>query len=161
MRDLRRLHDPAAALGIPAHVTILYPFLPEVDGTDQAELDHLFGSVEPFGFRLTRTDRFPGVIYLAVEPAAPFRRLTAAVATLWPQAPPYRGDHSEVVPHLTVVETTDEQVRAEAERVLGAHLPITAEAKEVWLVAGDEHGWERTSRFPFGRRRPLRTAPRG
>ena len=48
-------------------------------------------------------DRFPRVLYLAPEPAAPFVELTQAIAARWPDHQPYGGEFDSVVPHVTVV----------------------------------------------------------
>ena len=42
------------------------------------------------------------VLWLAPDPAEPFRALTASVAAAFPEHPPYEGAHDDVVPHLTV-----------------------------------------------------------
>jgi hypothetical protein len=135
---------------LPAHVTVLSPFLEEGwcdDGTDRA-LRELFAGVAPFVFRLARIERFPDVVYLAPEPVEPFRALTRAVHHRWPDYPPYNGVYDDVIPHVTVAATPPPPgFEAALERVL----PIEVRASEVLLVvARDEHRWEPLRRYPLG-----------
>lgn len=151
--EWRLLYDPVAREGIPAHITLLFPFL----STEQVgpgvieELAGLFGDVEPFDFKLARIGRFPGVIYLEPEPAEPFERLIAALGTLFPDHPPYGGTHPEVISHLTVAHSPDQAVLSEVERALEQIIPIAARANHVWLIDRPRDGrWNPNHRFPLG-----------
>ena len=147
---LRRAHDPAALAGIPAHVTLLHPFLtPERLGRAvRSELRALFAATPAFRFRLERAARFPGALYLAPEPASPFVRLTEALVRAWPEVPPYGGAYESIVPHLTVAQGS--AAEAELARELGAALPIDASAREVWLMLEDSGGrWWRDQVYPL------------
>ncbi|NUP83938.1 MAG: 2'-5' RNA ligase family protein, partial [Nonomuraea sp.] len=99
----RERYDPSAAEGVPAHVTVLYPFLP-FELVDTSALAELFAAWASFDVEFRGFGHFPGVLYLAPEPAEPFRELTTAVAERWPEAPPYGGAFPDVVPHLTVAD---------------------------------------------------------
>jgi 2'-5' RNA ligase len=110
--SFRDLHDEGAAVGVPAHKTVLYPFKPpdEIDEAVLERLRHLFSRFEPFNFALTTIRRFSGeALYLAPEPEEPFRRLTLTAWKYSPEAPPYGGVYSTVVPHLTVARIHDDQ----------------------------------------------------
>lgn len=151
VREWRLKHDNAS-LGIPAHVTTLFPFAPTdaVDGALLDELRALFGSHSAFSFSLPRVDRFVDHAWLAPEPAEPFRRLTEAVFERYPDYPPYEGVHDVVIPHLTVAEG-DEALQDEVDAALTPHLPIAARAHEVTLLVEDESGhWRADERFPLG-----------
>lgn len=152
VREWRAAYDPAAAAGVPAHVTVLYPFLPpgELDEGVLAVLDSVFAASLPFPFTLARVGRFGQVVYLAPEPAEPFTRLIRAVALRYPQCPPYGGVLAleELVPHLTAAHTTDQSTLDRAAGELGSRLPIEAVAREAWLVIEDAHGhWRALHRF--------------
>ena len=149
----RLTYDPVAAAGIPAHVTILYPFVPPdqlTPAVDTAVKDALDGFAV-FDFALTRAERFDdGVLYLAPEPAGPFNALTAAIAARWPEHPPYGGVFDHVVPHLTVAIAEGAPVDALVPE-LHAGLPINTRAEEVCLMVGREQGiWELRERFRLG-----------
>ncbi len=148
----RRRHDPSCGAGVPAHITILYPFLGPglLTGDVVDELRALFTGVRPFRFELTSTGRFPGVAYLAPEPAEPFARFTAAVETLWPETRTYAGAHGSVVPHLTVAQGADPGVIDSLRSELEPLLPLEAECTEVWLMVSDGSNWTLKWRFPLG-----------
>jgi hypothetical protein len=137
---IRAGHDPSAALGVPAHVTILFPFLP-ADEIDEGALRDLFARFAAFDFALDRVERFAdGLVWLHPDPSARFAGLTAAVWQRWPECPPYEGAFDEVIPHLTISETPLD---------LELALPIAARAHEVALLEQDEPGglWRIRARF--------------
>ena len=141
---LRLAHDPAAALGVPAHVTIVAPFAPP-DLVDENGLAGLVSVFPAFDFTLDRVERFDdGAVWLHPEPSWRFADLIAAVVERWPDYPPYEGAFDEVIPHLTVSMTPIE---------LDLPLPIVCRAREVVLVEEDEHGgrWTTRSRFTLDR----------
>ena len=77
----RRHLDVAASWGVPAHVSVLYPFVEpaQVDGHLVATLAAVFGSVAAFDCRFSQTQWFGhDVLWLNPEPAQPSRDLTAA-----------------------------------------------------------------------------------
>jgi len=139
-------------MGVPAHVTLLYPFLPptRIDSMDVDRLAGLFAAVPPQRFHLVAVRRFPGVVYLAPEPAQAIRELTVSIWALYPEVPPYGGTFSEIVPHLTVAQTDDQATLEEVESAVAPGLPIAASAGEAWLmVEGTEGRWRVGHRFPF------------
>src|SRR5512144_919904 len=81
VKALRERFDSSAAAGVPAHITILYPFMPPDKITPDvlAELRELFAQFQAFGFALPETRLFPDVFYLAPSPAEPFKALTHAL----------------------------------------------------------------------------------
>lgn len=156
VQGFRARFDPAAPLGVPAHISVLYPFLvPEaLDQSIVDELGAIFAGVPPFPFTLGSVARFPDVVYLAPHPAEPFSRLTAAIATRWPQTPPYGGRCDDTVPHLTVAHTADPSTFEGIRRDIEPGLPITCAAREAWLMANRGNRWVVERRFPFeGRER--------
>ena len=93
--DLRWLHDPQARCGVPAHVTLLYPFAHPSRVADHVDaLAQLFGNVSAFTFSLTEIRRFPATAYLHPEPSAAFVQLTDALARRWPEFPPVRVERT-------------------------------------------------------------------
>jgi 2'-5' RNA ligase len=148
-----RLRYDNASLGVPAHVTLLFPFVAaeHVDDILLDELRRLFAEHEAFAFSLMRLEEFPDeTVWLAPDPDEPFRRLTAAIAARYPDYPPYEGIHDEVIPHLTVT-SGDASLRTQLEPLLAPHLPIAAEAGEVTLLVENEDGhWRAGTRFALG-----------
>lgn len=114
---------------MPAHITILFPFV-DTGGLDEAAVANLIAEFPAFDFELDRMEQFPdGTTWLHPTPSLPFVDLTAAVWQRWPEHPPYEGLHDEVIPHLTISDTSiDVQLE----------LPIAARAREVMLIEQDE-----------------------
>jgi 2'-5' RNA ligase len=149
VREWRSRFDPGAAAGVPAHITVLYPFLPQhrVDAAALAELAALFGTHRAFEIQLAQSRRFPGVLYLAPEPDAGLRALTGAIAARWPEAPPYGGQFADAVPHLTVAQSQDSQVLDAIEADIRGRLPIAVQIAAVQLIAYDGERWIQVRSF--------------
>ena len=140
----RQRLDPAAAWGVPAHVTVLFPFLPPARLTDSVldRLDLALRSVPAFDCVLGRTRWFgDDVLWLAPDPDDSFRRLTAAVWLAFPECPPYQGAHPEPVPHLTIGDrrggASVDALRS-AQTAVSPELPILAAVHAVLLMEGTE-----------------------
>jgi 2'-5' RNA ligase len=143
---------PPREHGIPAHVTLLYPFAPasRVGVGVLAELGALFAGTPAFDVRFDRTGRFPEVVYLEPDPAEPFAALTRELVGRYPAYRPYGGVHDEIVPHLTAIRSPDGDALAAAEGELAAGPPVETRAEEAWLMGRRRDGaWERLARFPF------------
>lgn len=155
--SFRARHDPSAAEGVPAHVTLLYPFAPpdQIDTTELDALRGLFAPIMPFGFAMTAARRLPGgVLYLAPEPADAFRQLTLAIWQRFPALPPYGGRHADIVPHLTVAQIADavalDCVAAAFAATAQGRLPIAASAAEVALLDNCAGRWQINATFRLG-----------
>lgn len=138
---LRFQHDWSAPLGVPAHVTILFPFA-EPAVLDEEAIAEAVASCPAFDFTLDRIGRFEdGPVWLHPEPSEPFAALTGAVWRRFPDYPPYEGAHDVVVPHLTVsYEPID----------IDVELPIHASAREVTLLEEATDGrWFVRRAFPL------------
>jgi 2'-5' RNA ligase len=148
----REQFDPAAAAGVPAHVTVLFPFVPwsDVDETVIDALTSLAKRAECFDAVLAAVERRPGVIWIRPEPEEGFRALTAAVWDRWPEHPPYGGRFDEVVPHLTVAEGDLESVPESLDADVARHLPIAFSVTGIDLVRFAAGRWSTMVRFPLG-----------
>lgn len=147
----RAEHDAAAARGVPAHVTVLFPFLPaeRITDHDLSELRAIFAAQQAFEVKFGSCGRFPDLLYLAPEPAEPFRALTRAVTARWPEAPPYGGAYDEVVPHLTVANGVDGAAMDAVEAELSPRLPVRERVEQVELFTFDGATWRSRRRFPL------------
>jgi 2'-5' RNA ligase len=152
----RQQHDPVAAQGVPAHVTLLYPFRSpnDITGAVLRELASIFAAMAPFPFSLSRVATFPTVAYLTPEPAAPFVQLIEQLMQRYPDAPPYGGAFRTITPHLTVIQTSEpEQLTGLVQafrRAMGGVLPVLASAVEAWLLEQRaDNSWHVHRRFPF------------
>lgn len=151
--DVRARYDPAVAAGVPAHVTVLYPWLPEgeLDAATLAELERLANTLPGFDAALTAVDRFPGGVgWLAPEPAALFAALTSAVWTRWPHVPPYRGEFDNPIPHLTIAQGQSDAVLDAVAEQLRPLLPIPFRVDALHLLAFDGGCWRERAMFGLG-----------
>ena len=126
-----------APLGIPAHITILAPFMPasRIDAGTLADLENLASRTKAFDFLLDHTAWFgTSVLWVGPRDPRPFRELTERVFASFPEFPPFQGQFDEVVPHLTVGYDHDLDEMLHAEQVIGANLPIPARAYAVTLM---------------------------
>src|SRR5206468_4130667 len=96
--------------GVPPHVTLLVPCT-----DDTHAIAKQLAPFGPFDVSFAALDRFPGTLWLVPDPAEPFRAMTAALVTRFPEHPPYGGMFSEVVPHLTVAQAELDAAEAELE----------------------------------------------
>src|SRR5512136_65957 len=128
----RKQFDPSAAIGVPAHVTILYPFISPDELTDDisATLRELFREIPGFTASFFKIQRFPDMLYLAPEPPEKFRQITEAVVKVFPDTPPYRGAFNEIIPHLTVAQVSDlkllDKITVDFHETAKDKLPISA-----------------------------------
>ena len=86
--DHRRQLDVAASWGVPAHVSVLYPFVhpSAVDADVISRLASALNSVPAFDCTFARCDGFgEEVLWLAPEPDGPLRELTSAVRARVPR----------------------------------------------------------------------------
>jgi 2'-5' RNA ligase len=152
----RQLFDPSAPEGMPAHITLLYPFKPpeQIEQADREALRAVFASAAPFRLTFHETRRFPGVLYLAPEPEEPLRGLTQKIWHRFPGFPPYAGAFPEAVPHLTVAQLADEtqlqMVAEEFGRLCATRLPIHAHVREARLMTTLGRGWQTAQKFRLG-----------
>lgn len=154
--SFRIQYDPSATAGVPAHVTVLYPFKSPQDLTPELiqTLAELFSASPAFGASFTKTKRFPRVLYLAPAPDEQFRLLIERVAERFPETPRYGGEFSEIIPHLTIADVSDSQqlepISKEFENAARGRLPIHASINEVALLDNETGRWQVRHRFALG-----------
>jgi len=151
---LRQRHDPAAALGVPAHITVLYPFmsLASITAQELACVAAALRGLKAFDFQLAQCQRFADTSWLAPDPAAPFVALTEALVRAFPAWPPFGGLHENIVPHLTVArgdEPTLQQADAELRAMLREQGPINAHCSHLSLLARAGNRWCEWRRLPL------------
>jgi 2'-5' RNA ligase len=144
----------AVQLGIPFHITLLYPFAPREQLTDGllADVRGFFAARTPFEFELTRVAAWPRVVYAVPEPETALRDCMQALFARFPQWPPYGGIHADVIPHATLGEDIDaKSVYSEIERRVAPHLPARYKAGSATLLEEFEPDcWRERESFPLG-----------
>ena len=145
--ELRWRYDASAQLGVPAHITILFPFMEAAQISDAVleRAAQAIRGVPCFAFQFSSVGRFPEVAYLAPQPTAPFVELAKALAAAFPEFPPYEGRHATVVPHLTVATGTEEGAEY-ASKLLSMSLaengPIQSRCAGVALLENSAGHWK-------------------
>jgi 2'-5' RNA ligase len=164
VRPWEEQYVPIWHLGMPAHVTLLFPFLrlDELEAAGLADLTALFAATPSTHATFAETGKFPDVVYLAPEPREWFIGLTEALSSRFGLLP-YGGIFDSIIPHLTVARHPDPAVLAEIAASLEPLLPIETTVREIWLMEEAEDGhWHRTATFALGeesRARPVLRSP--
>ena len=157
LERLRRESVGDAAAGVPAHLTMLYPFV-EPDRLTGAVRDRIAGIApahRPFEYQLAARAVWPDTVYVRVDPEMRFVRLQADLARAFPAYPIYGTDATfEFVPHVTVAEG-EGIARATPAHPAWTTLPRTGRASSVEVIArGDDGRWRLIWRVPLGRMSP-------
>ncbi|MDQ2982693.1 MAG: 2'-5' RNA ligase family protein [Actinomycetota bacterium] len=152
--NYRRRYTHDGADGMPAHVTLLHPFMDtsRLDAGVEDELERLFGGRPTVPLVLREADRWTdgeSLLYLRPEPAEPFTAMIEALAGAFPDYPPYGGIHDEIVPHLTVAQGAS-ALLDRIERELTGALPIESPIETAWLCEHAPEGWRRRRAFQLG-----------
>ena len=150
--DLRLRYDESARLGIPAHITLLFPFVPasELSHSVVASLTRLFSAVPSFAFQLGSVGSFAATSYLAPTPAEPFIDLTQAIWQAFPACPPFKDEFASIVPHLTAAHgsTAEAEVAgAELALRLAHHGPVRSTCRSVALFERSSGRWRHANEF--------------
>lgn len=156
----RKALDLAAADGIPAHVTITYPFraLDEIDDEVHARLGRLGAATAPIEVEGRRTAWFgDSVLYVELTRTEAVLDLISRTAEAFPGCPPYGGDIplDEIVPHITVGHSHPVPELREAAEAVDAALSIrdVIDQLELWAGPAPEG---RTTPAPWRRVRSYR-----
>jgi 2'-5' RNA ligase len=148
--------DPSAALGLPAHITLLYPFAEPLAMTEDviSAIARAIGGLDAFDYQLDEVRWFDDTtVWLAPNPAEPFVALTRSLSRAFPEFPRYGGAVGDsIVPHLTVGDQAPHERMCEAADGLAGVLPIPARAREVALLFGSREA----SSWRIARTLPLR-----
>lgn len=144
------------SIGVPPHVTLVFPFAPaeRIDDELIASLGEVAARFEEFDVELRETARFPELLYLVPEPPAPFMQLTGAIVGHFSDYQPYEGAFTlnDLVPHLTVAYG-DAAFLDEVDADVRPKLPILARVREAVLLEEVEPDWGRwvvRARLPLG-----------
>jgi 2'-5' RNA ligase len=155
----RRQHTPSGARGMPAHVTLMFPFTDGelLDVSTLRELRDELSRFPAFDVTLRRFGRWPGpaarpsehVLYAMPEPADPFVEMTASIAVRFGVLP-YGGAHIDIVPHVTIASCADESLLDRIEAELEPAFPITTRLTSASLWEDAAEGWRMTAGLPLG-----------
>ena len=150
--SLRERFDASAGLGVPAHITVLVPFMAPQDITPAVlqRAHQALSEVRAFQFTLDKVERFPATAYLAPEPGEPFIALTRSLVSSFPDYPPFSGEHDSIIPHLTVAHGNGAQAEIAATELcdtMRAHGPILSTCRSVLLLENSSGRWKAMHAF--------------
>jgi 2'-5' RNA ligase len=134
---LRQRYQPRTWIHIPAHITLLFPFVPpeEIDVATR-RLVTAAREARPFPVALDHYGRFERAVFLEPADPAPLSLLHQRLAAAFPDFPVYAGEHgTELHPHLTIAEL-DDTVQA-ADLSLPAPPEMTFLVDRLFVYLGD------------------------
>jgi 2'-5' RNA ligase len=151
----RRLYVSVAAHGVPAHLTLLYPFIAPADLSDhdRQRIASILEQHPAIDYSLGGIRAWPTALYLEVLPASPFAQLVDDLNAAYPAWVPYRGEFS-YVPHVTVAELrpADSLQIAHPPRFSSPRRPLGRRAERAILIVQDQADrWHTRWRFELGR----------
>jgi len=140
---------------VPAHITVLFPFVP-LDDLDAAcwKLRDICADVPPFDLTLDGYGHFPTVTYLKPADPEPIKAIFRRIHAAFPDYPPYRGAFGgdDITPHMTVGEFKSEAERVKV--VFPPYVPLTFEVRRLHLIIGVEREpipWVTHDVIPLGK----------
>lgn len=142
---------PSSELKAPAHITLVYPFMPAKTLDQRSlELTAFFAEQPPFELEL-RVGWFGGeVLLLAPTDPRELVALTEAVIARWPEHPYYGGAYDLIEPHLSLAFGNEEALAQTAELVQPL-TPVRSTVAEVAILVGPHEDMRTGPAFPFGR----------
>ncbi|MFW2383415.1 MAG: 2'-5' RNA ligase family protein [Acidimicrobiales bacterium] len=136
--------------GMPAHVTVTYPFLSprRIQQSHRDQLRAIASASESFDLELATLRNHELITFLTVTPEEPVRTLTAAVLEDWPDHPPYGDSEVDVPPHMTLgINVLPEEIADTVE----PFLPIGCKIDRlVLMVRGLSGRWRIAEEYPLG-----------
>ena len=149
--SVERRHRGTVREGVLAHVSLLYPFVAaaELDERVTQALSELVAGHEPMAVEFAECYRRAGFVALRPDPIEGLIELTRKTRERWPDLVPYEGLYGDVEPHVTVALRASDETVLMIEQEVSEQLPISAELREVLLVAF-EGRWTLRGRFEFG-----------
>jgi 2'-5' RNA ligase len=140
---------------MPAHLTLLYPFVLPAD-VDDASLSRLEAAARrgrPFDAEFDDFGWFADqVVWLAPSNPEQFELLIRQVMDAFPGCPPYGGAFDEVVPHVTIGEGGEVDLLRAAVDAIRPHLPLKARVTSLSLMVGSKESgsWHVVERMALG-----------
>jgi 2'-5' RNA ligase len=143
LEALRRRCLPDATAGLPAHVTLLYPFArPEaLEDTVRKRIEKVVSAHAEFSCRLVGLGQWPGFLFASVEPEDPFRALYMDLFSVFPEFPSQRG-RFEFVPHVTIAEEPAASDPETASDPAWQSLPAIHRVSRAELIVRGPTGWD-------------------
>jgi 2'-5' RNA ligase len=153
--EYRYVLDPSRRWGMPAHLTLLYPFVrpAKVDHAILSKLEEAAKGVIPFDAEFDDIGWFAHqVVWIAPSHPKQFESLILQVLDAFPECPPYGGAFDEVVPHVTIGEGGEVELLRAAVDAIRPQLPLKSRVTSLSLMAGSTEpgSWNVVERIALG-----------
>ena len=155
----RRKYTSDGAMGVGAHLTLLYPFCGhnEWNAAGARRVEMAAAATPSFTLEFGWVNRFPRdrVLYLEPEPDDRLTTLLHTLAISFPEYPPYGGEIplEELRPHVTVAVASNEvelgRIEADLLREISPLLPLRVDVSSIWMIVRVEGSWFLLSTFPL------------
>ncbi|NNF53258.1 MAG: hypothetical protein HKN03_02340 [Acidimicrobiales bacterium] len=135
--------------GIPAHITVLYPFIrpPKITSQTRDELAQLAAATDRFEVTITSLAQYEITTYLNLEPEEPIRTITYRIFEQWPNYPPYGDIDLYIQPHMALAQGV---IPSDVESTALPHLPVNAEITHLTVMVRRWSGrWKVDAQFPL------------
>jgi 2'-5' RNA ligase len=150
LEALRRRSIADATDGVPAHVTLLYPFADEaqIDTSVLSTVAGIAARHRVMDLTLGEGRRFPDTLYASVEPESTVAALQADLAAAFATLPLYGGAF-DFVPHVSIVEGRAASDPDALSAPAWATLPVKRTVDAVALITRRGSRWATRHRFPL------------
>lgn len=150
---LRRQYVSDASLGVPAHVTLLYPFVEPaaLTGDVRKTVQSIASGHPAFSFELTGPREWPDTVYAAVEPEERLLAIHRDLTAAFPGYPIYGRPGFQLIPHVTIAESQyvgDPSVLGDPS---WSNLPVDRVVTALEVIAeGADQQWRTLWTLPLG-----------
>lgn len=129
-------YAPDALLRVPAHLTVLFPFVPPERLDDAShKVSKICSDMAPFEVTMSGYGFFPNVAFMSPVDHEPIKAVFRRIYAVFPECPPYGGDFGEDLhPHMTVGVFATEAEREAV--VLPDYEPITFRVDRLHILQG-------------------------
>lgn len=137
---LREAYDQDSFSRVPAHITLMYPFVPP-EMVDQAveRLKPICADFPAFEITLDRYGSFEDALFLEPSDSTKILELHRTLTDAFPEYPIYEGEHGiDLHPHLTLARFSDPGEAKDIE--LPPPPSFTFHVKQVHLYLGEPEG---------------------
>lgn len=153
--DLRARLDPAAQMGLGAHITLVYPFVDSgtIDEEAMERLRDVARAHASPSFYLDSVRTFPSTVWLGPSPGDAIVALAAALEAAFPERPRDGRAFPDYVPHLSVARNVrgDRAVIVTTlEDRLHASGPIPCVCRHLHVMQRASGAWRSLVSVPLG-----------
>lgn len=136
----REEYDQESFARVPAHITLLYPFVPpEIVDEAVTQLEKICADILPFEVVLSKYSQFEGVLFLEPENPEPITNLYDKLSEAFPEYAMYEGKHGgDLHPHLTLAKSDDPGILKKINLPPEPHFSFTVNKIHLYLGSPDD-----------------------